>query len=92
MNLPQSMSPPWKVGDRVRVNLHHWARPHAVGTIEEIDMERDSEHVYYVRFDQKGRGIEGHFLWLDAYNMEHFDESTRPEAHKPNPKKSPTNE
>lgn len=65
----------WKIGDRVRAHWRHWLRPHAPGTIVAIDLERNSEYVYYIQFDHLGKGIKGRHLWLDAYNLEHFDES-----------------
>lgn len=66
----------WTVGDRVRLHFRHWVRPHALGTIVAIDLERNSDYVYYVQFDTLGRGIDGRFLWVDALNLEAIDEAT----------------
>ena len=66
-----------KVGDVVRVDVHHWLRAQSLGQIVEHNPDRKGTHQFLVRFESTlvGRGftqegVPGQSLWLAADQLE----------------------
>lgn len=65
-----------QLGTQVRVNVKHWARGNALGTVTEINPERLCP--YLVTFDVKGIGIEdGTCLWLGEWDLSAYASQSR---------------
>ena len=65
-----------KPGQRVRVSGRHWLRPHAYGWVHAIEPDR-GEYMYLIDFDRVGKGIEGHFLYMDNLSFEVVSDGQR---------------
>lgn len=72
----------FEVGNRVRVKLNHWLRPHAFGEIVEYNPRRKrTQNHWLVRFDEVEEGLgftveehNGQCLWLEENSIERVDD------------------
>lgn len=61
------------VGDRIKMRSNHWCRPGSTGAIVEIPQgwgQEVNEKRVLVKFDRKGVGLGGEFLFCDPEEFE----------------------